>query len=109
MRFWSDRGRPARQRAAGANLSTNACSFRASRSLRAGRPRSQFALPREPILKLISFLLTITILLFSASDTRSIITASDELALPQEKHLRNIKQLSFAGENAEAYFSADGQ
>jgi Tol biopolymer transport system component len=28
---------------------------------------------------------------------------------PKEVHLRNIKQLSFGGENAEAYFSADGQ
>src|SRR5207253_4566940 len=32
-----------------------------------------------------------------------------DLALPQEKHLRNIKQLTFGGENAEAYFSPDGK
>ncbi len=31
------------------------------------------------------------------------------LILPGEKHLRNIRQLSFGGENAEAYFSMDGQ
>jgi len=31
------------------------------------------------------------------------------LALPQEKHLRNVQQLTFGGENAEAYFSADGK
>src|SRR5499433_516554 len=31
------------------------------------------------------------------------------LALPQEKHLRNLRQLTFGGENAEAYFSADGK
>lgn len=31
-------------------------------------------------------------------------------AVPQtEEHLRNIKQLTFGGENAEAYFSADGR
>src|SRR5436305_10092276 len=30
------------------------------------------------------------------------------LALPQERHLRNITQLTFEGENAEAYFSFDG-
>jgi Tol biopolymer transport system component len=30
-------------------------------------------------------------------------------ALPQEKHLRNLRQLTFGGENAEAYFSSDGQ
>src|SRR5688500_10341659 len=33
----------------------------------------------------------------------------DQLVLPAEKHLRNIKQLTFGGENAEAYFSADGK
>lgn len=31
------------------------------------------------------------------------------LAVPGEKHFRNIKQLTFGGENAEAYFSSDGQ
>ena len=36
-------------------------------------------------------------------------TQTSDLAMPQEKHLRNIKQLTFGGENAEAYFSADGQ
>jgi len=29
------------------------------------------------------------------------------LALPQEKHLKNVRQLTFGGQNAEAYFSAD--
>jgi TolB protein len=33
----------------------------------------------------------------------------DPLRLPQEKHLRNIRQLTFGGENAEAYFSPDGR
>lgn len=28
--------------------------------------------------------------------------------LPAEKHLRNVRQLTFGGENAEAYFSGDG-
>src|SRR5438445_2070204 len=32
-----------------------------------------------------------------------------ELTLPQETHLRNLRQLSFGGENAEAYFSPDGK
>ena len=30
-------------------------------------------------------------------------------ALPAERHLSNIKQLTFGGENAEAYFSEDGR
>lgn len=34
---------------------------------------------------------------------------SSDLALPQEKHLRNVRQLTFGGENAEAYFSSDGK
>ena len=31
------------------------------------------------------------------------------LLVPGEKHFRNIKQLTFGGENAEAYFSSDGK
>ena len=31
------------------------------------------------------------------------------LNVPGEKHLTNIKQLTFGGENAEAYFSSDGK
>src|SRR5205809_1799700 len=34
---------------------------------------------------------------------------TSDLSLPQEKHLRNIRQLTFGGENAEAYFSPDGK
>lgn len=35
--------------------------------------------------------------------------SDSSLIQPGEKHLRNIRQLSFGGENAEAYFSSDGQ
>lgn len=38
----------------------------------------------------------------------SVATAPDH-ALPTEKHLRNVRQLTFGGENAEAYFSPDGK
>ncbi len=31
------------------------------------------------------------------------------LEIPAEKHLRNVRQLTFGGENAEAYFSGDGR
>ena len=34
---------------------------------------------------------------------------SPDMATPQEKHLRNVRQLTFGGQNAEAYFSADGK
>jgi len=35
--------------------------------------------------------------------------AAVEHALPGERHLRNVRQLTFGGENAEAYFRFDGQ
>jgi len=35
--------------------------------------------------------------------------AAQDLTVPGEKHLTNIKQLTFGGENAEAYFSFDGK
>jgi Tol biopolymer transport system component len=38
-----------------------------------------------------------------ATDARS------PVELPQEKHLRNVRQLTDGGENAEAYFSGDGR
>jgi TolB protein len=34
---------------------------------------------------------------------------SDTLRFPQEKHLKNIRQLTFGGDNAEAYFSFDNK
>src|SRR5437588_3858584 len=56
-------------------------------------------------------LIVIALLLFSftAFNHESASTQTADLALPQEKHLRNMKQLTFGGENAEAYFSSDGK
>jgi Tol biopolymer transport system component len=34
--------------------------------------------------------------------------APADLRTPEEKHLRNLRQLTFGGENAEAYFNRDG-
>jgi TolB protein len=51
-------------------------------------------------------LLSIAAIVFSLSPAT---TQDKQLALPAEKHLRNIKQLTFGGENAEAYFSSDGK
>ncbi len=51
-------------------------------------------------MKTLAFLLLVT----------SFATAqSADLATSQEKHLRNVRQLTFGGQNAEAYFSADGK
>ncbi len=36
-------------------------------------------------------------------------TPAQNLAVPEETHLKNIRQLTFGGENAEAYFSGDDQ
>src|SRR5437660_12347249 len=56
-------------------------------------------------------LLVLTLVLFSlvVLNHKSASTQISNLALPQEKHLRNMKQLTFGGENAEAYFSSDGK
>jgi dipeptidyl aminopeptidase/acylaminoacyl peptidase len=35
--------------------------------------------------------------------------AASQLATPEEKHLGNVRQLTFGGSNAEAYFSQDGK
>jgi TolB protein len=42
-----------------------------------------------------------------ALTAQSVNPRATSLSLPQEKHLRNMRQLTFAGENAEAYFSSD--
>ncbi len=52
-----------------------------------------------------AFLLFFLIITFSAA----IFAQNNSLAVPGEKHLKNIKQLTFGGENAEAYFSFDGK
>jgi len=56
-------------------------------------------------------LLVVTLFLLSliVLNRESASTQTAALALPQERHLRNMKQLTFGGENAEAYFSSDGK
>lgn len=51
-------------------------------------------------------LITISALASGLAPARRV---DDPLRLPEEKHLSNIKQLTFGGENAEAYFSGDGK
>ena len=55
-----------------------------------------------------TLILIITILVISASLATEP-NRDDSLLLKDEKHLRNLKQLTFGDENAEAYFSADGK
>ena len=47
------------------------------------------------------------LLYFAAMNEKRVLSAPAELEHPQETHLRNLRQLTFGGENAEAYFSAD--
>ena len=54
-------------------------------------------------------LLSLPLLLQSTTRSSPTQSPNADLALPQEKHLRNLRQLTFGGENAEAYFSADGK
>jgi TolB protein len=59
-------------------------------------------------MKILASLLTFTLLVIgSAHLTRS--ESQTSLLLSGETHLKNLKQLSFGGENAEAYFSSDGK
>lgn len=50
-------------------------------------------------------------ILIAEAQQKTIVTKTDDkpLALPQEKYLANVKQLTNGGENAEAYFSFDGK
>jgi Tol biopolymer transport system component len=57
----------------------------------------------------LAILATLSILTFARFTTSRVQAPSNSLALPNEKHLRNLKQLTFGGENAEAYFSSDGK
>jgi Tol biopolymer transport system component len=52
-----------------------------------------------------SYYLLIVIITLSGQ----IFAQNNSLAVAGEKHLQNIRQLSFGGENAEAYFSFDGK
>lgn len=59
----------------------------------------------------------LTLVLFSCNDPKIDSTASsvadvppsDTLQYPEEKHLKNVRQLTFGGDNAEAYFSFDNK
>lgn len=45
----------------------------------------------------------------SADKASSIASFSDTLLYPEEKHFNNLQQLTFGGDNAEAYFSFDNK
>ncbi len=64
------------------------------------------------------FLVTLSSLVFiatfyscttQASAKQSTVASNDTILYPEEKHLANVQQLTFGGDNAEAYFSFDGK
>src|ERR1035437_1783600 len=60
--------------------------------------------------RIFAFLLTIAAIGTGVLHTVSAQTSNPpDMATPQEKHLRDVHQLTFGGQNAEAYFSADGK
>lgn len=52
---------------------------------------------------------SLLLLIAAANAVRGQTPALPDMATPQEKHLRNVHQFTFGGQNAEAYFSADGK
>jgi TolB protein len=63
--------------------------------------------------KLVAISLTLSLIFVLAASHIpyhiSHIPAKDTLSYPEETHLQNIQQLTFGGDNAEAYFSFDGK
>jgi len=64
---------------------------------------------RKLLLPLLVILTGVTLFSFSRKEGHLEILQSDTLRYPEEKHLQNIRQLTFGGDNAEAYFSFDNQ
>src|SRR5271157_1754534 len=65
-----------------------------------------FATLSQSMKPILAVLLTLISLPFLAAAQSA---SLPDFATPQEKHLRNVRQLTFGGQNAEAYFSADGK
>lgn len=60
----------------------------------------------------ITALLSLPLLMIACTSTRQAVnndTAADTLSYPEETHFKNLRQLTFGGENAEAYWSRDGR
>jgi len=63
------------------------------------------------LLSLLAGISGITITAFNHQPSPALVTSqrTDTIQYPEEKHFRNMQQLTFGGDNAEAYFSYDGQ
>ncbi|MEO5946690.1 MAG: hypothetical protein ABIP79_07710 [Chitinophagaceae bacterium] len=64
-------------------------------------------------MKKLVYVLSLVVLLASCGNSSKIAdsttTETDTLKYPEETHLKNIQQLTFGGDNAEAYWSSDGK
>src|SRR5215210_7367042 len=95
----------------GARLARRRARFKV-RARRLGLPRETWTLS---LLKLMSTKILFPLALLVGLSAAAFSTAQSPalrpspVALPAEKHLRNVRQLTNGGENAEAYFSADGR
>jgi Tol biopolymer transport system component len=63
----------------------------------------------ETLSRLLIAVALFSLVCLTGTGSKSASFQTQQLLLPSEKHLQNIKQLTFGGENAEAYFSADGK
>src|SRR5271169_700914 len=60
----------------------------------------------RPVLSLLLIAVSASLVTYSQSASAGKAN-SDSLTVPGEKHLGNVRQLTFGGTNAEAYFSSD--
>ena len=67
-------------------------------------------LMRNPLIRLFGLLLLVVSLVsFDKKEIALEIFNTDTLQYPEERHFKNLQQLTFGGDNAEAYFSADSK
>lgn len=64
-------------------------------------------------IRAVIFLSIVTVMVFGCNSSNKVSAAgqhiTDTLKYPEETHFRNIQQLTFGGDNAEAYWSYDGK
>jgi TolB protein len=68
----------------------------------------QYDRPMPHTIRVVPVVLLLSVVLAAHGRQTPPPTTRSPIVVPQERHLRNIKQLTDGGENAEAYFSFDG-